>query len=136
MCLYELISLKTRNPKFKLNRDKHGWYGWKVYDSQTKDFLYPMNYGQHQVMGQWMNAEDCSSPCNIIILDNCCYPSGFHVYVNRPSWFSYSSEHDKKVCRKVYIKQIIAKGYEYDNKRMPVIVCNKIFIPKRKPRRR
>jgi hypothetical protein len=126
MCLYEVVSLKTRNPKFRLNRDKHGWYGWKVYEAGTKKFMYPMNYGTYQTVGEWIDADDCRPPCNIVILDDDCfsYPSGFHVYVKRPLYYK------SQIRRKVYIKQIIAKGFEYDGHHMPTIICKKIFIPK------
>jgi hypothetical protein len=126
MCLQKLV--KKGGPKFKLSKDKKGYYGWKIYKRVDQLHAHPEYCGLLQPVGYWINErqvrsnDDQAITSNYIDIFPMKYPKGFHVYIQKRQGNGFS--------KKVYIKNIVARGYSAD---YPTIVCKEIFIPK--PRR-
>ena len=97
MCLSILYSVKTRRPDLKLNRDKHGWFGWKIYSDHYKNHLRTMNYGKDQRVGEWLNSNLHYFSKSIYTYYAKRYPSGFHVYLKRPKYKPVGKESIRKV---------------------------------------
>lgn len=128
MCLVSLYSATTKIPDLQLKKDRKGYYGWKIYYGTEGDSCIPLNFGDNQKIGKWLNADDHSTAKTIRVTDVDSYESGFHVYVKRPY-------NEGKFVRKVYVKEIVARGYEYfDHPKEPTVVCKQIFIQKRRNR--
>jgi hypothetical protein len=123
MCLFKKVPLKTKNPKFKLSKDEKGYYGWKIYNWINLNHMLatPEYCGKEQKIQKWIDSKSHSLKRHLVDTFNNYYPCGFHVYVCKP-------KANGGFRRKVYVKGIIAKGFQSVRSKKPAIVCRKIFI--------
>lgn len=122
MCLSKQVYLRTKDQRFKLSKDEKGYYGWKVYDfvdHRTMKAM-PQHFGPDQYINRWINSKSYRQTKTVLDSEKKSYKCGFHVYLRKHKTYGDG------VCRKVYVKGIVAKGIQYPNS--PTIVCKRIFI--------
>lgn len=126
MCLRKLVKVNTRKPEFKIPRDEKGYYAWKCFRSIRQNFVYPLFFGTKQPVDKWIHEKDyrCMEGKDRILSPRGVYEAGFHLYLRK----NLSSE---TICRKVYLKGVVAKGYQDGRE---CVVCKKIFIPRQRQR--
>lgn len=123
MCL-DRISKK----RFKIKKENGKYVGWKIFDHDCSYHLHFRHQGNMRrvPVGKWLDEEDYREypeKSRIFISGNAYYNTGFHIYLDQPTWESSS-------IRKVYFKNIIVNGMEGTKCR--VLVAKNIFVVPKK----
>lgn len=132
MCLRKVIKYDILR-RFKPERENKYNIGWKVFKSYDSE-LHPIYKGYNNIfpINQWINEKDFRPGYyyyknNDYIDGPNTYRTGFHIYLDKKNAIKKLESGCGEVIKKVYFKNVVAKGYEYKSK---IVVAKEMMIPK------